>query len=278
MRSTREGTQRPRPAVLPLALLGVLVAAVAVVSLALRALPNEEDPAAARAPAAPPAAATVTTEGFRVWAVDADGEPLRWDPCAPVEFVVAEDLLPEGAVDDVRRALDLLAGATGLDLRLIGVSRERPSPTRPLVVRTDSGWRYAPVLIAWERPGRTELPLTDADRGLALPVAVQAAGREAFVTGQVLLNADRVDLVLGFGDRRDAWGATLLHELAHVLGLDHVDDQRELMSRDPGSGPVLLGPGDRAGLARIGADHGCVPTPTPGAARGLTPRGIAPER
>lgn len=42
------------------------------------------------------------------------------------------------------------------------------------------------------------------------------------------------------------------HELAHVLGLGHVDTPGELMM-PVNTGQTHFGPGDLAGLARLGA-------------------------
>ncbi|HEY0889152.1 MAG TPA: matrixin family metalloprotease [Nocardioides sp.] len=46
--------------------------------------------------------------------------------------------------------------------------------------------------------------------------------------------------------------AVVMHELGHVLGLDHVPDPGELM-HDENTGRVDFGPGDLEGLARLGA-------------------------
>jgi hypothetical protein len=228
--------------------------------------------AAAPAPTAPaPSAPAPSTDGWVPWAVDTTGAPVRWDPCTPIEVVLRPAGAPDGAEADLRAALDRLAAASGLDLRLVGTTDAAPSADGPLVERTDTGWRWAPVLVAWDLPGVGGMPLGPHDRGVAVPVAVRADGREAFVTGQVVLNAARTDLRPGFGDRAHAWGATLLHELGHLLGLDHVEDAAQLMAADPGSGPVALGAGDLAGLAAVGAAGGCVaaPPPTPGLDAGI---------
>ena len=270
-----------RPTLPRLAAAGTAVAVLAVglVAMGLRASdpgvagsgPAAAGPAAAATGAAGSAARTATPQGWVPWATDDAGAPLRWDPCTPIEVVLGTTGAPEGAEADLRAALRRLAAASGLDLRLVGTTDETPSAQRPLAVRTADGWRWAPVLVAWAPPGAGGMPLGPHDRGVAVPVAVRAGDRHALVTGQVVLNAARTDLGPGFGDRADAWGATLLHELGHIVGLDHVDDPSQLMAADPGRGPVALGRGDLAGLAAVGSAGGCVaaPDPTPGLDAGI---------
>ena len=48
------------------------------------------------------------------------------------------------------------------------------------------------------------------------------------------------------------------HELAHVVGLNHVDDAAELMYPEGIPGVVAFGPGDLTGLARLGRGQ-CFP-------------------
>jgi hypothetical protein len=270
-----------RPALLPLVALGALIA-VATVTLAARAtLPSGaqarigSDPtlhSGASAHEELDSAAAVA--GFAVWGRTEDGAPLRWDACRPIDLVLSTPGAPPGAEEDVREAVARIAAASGLQLRLVGIGEERPSGLRPLVVRDASGWRWNPVLIAWMTPDEAQdaaIPLEQRDRGVALPVAVRDGDREGYVTGQVVLNAARTDLRPGFADRSDAWGATLLHELGHLVGLAHVEDAGQLMSIDPGSGPVVLGSGDLAGLGLLGAAAGCTSVPDAQSGRELRP-------
>ena len=255
-----------------LAGVGLLLAAIVLAAFASSLRPGDARTDAATAdPAgeAEDAAGGTSPAGYALWGRATDGSPLRWDACEPVTFLLSEAGVPDGATDDLRAALTLLADASGLLLVLAGTTSERPSRDRPLVERDGTSWRWRPVLVAWAEPGEGDLPLTSLDRGIARPVAVRDGDREAFVTGQVVINARRADLRPGFDDRADSLGALLVHELAHVLGLDHVDDPGELMWASPGSGPVALGPGDRAGLRAVGVGAGCRRAPDPMVGRGL---------
>jgi hypothetical protein len=209
-------------------------------------------------------------EGYAVWARNADGRPVRWDPCTPVEVVVSgvggPDPYPTTSLQrDVEEALATLRDATGLDLVLRGVSEEIPDAGRSTVAAgADGGRDWAPVLVGWRPPGEGGLPLRDVDRAVAVPVAVGPEDERVYVTAQVVLNPERHDLTGGDDDRATSWGATILHELAHVLGLAHVEDPEQLMYTYPGRGPVTLGEGDLAGLEAVGVGDGtCLEVPSP---------------
>lgn len=255
--------------------LGVLAGVGTVTAVAVAWLltgPGDDRGPTAQAPAVAghddtvvEADARALADGYAVWDRGPDGTPTRWDPCTPIELVVSTVGAPE-SLDvaawrrDVEQAATTIAEASGLPLRVSAETEDRPAADRGTLGAT--GW--APVLIGWADPTTTDLPLRDTDRAIAVPVAVRDGdGGAVFVTGQVVLNRDRDDLRPGREDRADTWGAVLVHELAHLVGLDHVDDPAQLMYRYPGEGPVELGVGDRAGLAALGADAGCVDVPVP---------------
>ena len=50
-----------------------------------------------------------------------------------------------------------------------------------------------------------------------------------------------------------------MHEIGHVLGLDHVESMSQVMYAEvPWAGEARFGAGDRAGLALVGAGQSCV--------------------
>lgn len=251
-------------------LLGVTLAAVVAFALLPGGPPDRDRPStdtpAASAPALDAVDHRAADAGYAVWDRDDDGAPVRWDPCTPIELVLSPTGAPAGVdVDTLQRDLEaaatIIAEASGLDLRVVDTTDERASSDRSTV--SDDGRRWAPVLIGWRDPHATDLPLRDTDRAIAVPVAVDDGATTGFVTGQIVLNGQRDDLRTGSDDRADTWGAVLTHELGHLIGLDHVDDPAQLMYRYPGTGPVTLGAGDRAGLAALGGEGGCLDLAAP---------------
>lgn len=201
-------------------------------------------------------------QGWAPWGTQADGSPVRWNPCEPIRWVLNTRHAPEQGREALSRAMARLTAASGLRFEFVGMTDELPRSDRELVVHGPDGPQWAPVLVAWVPADSIDLPLSDMERGVAVPVAVREDDRQVFVTGQVVLNADKTLLPM-FEDRHASWGAVILHELGHLIGLDHVKDPAQLMAPTPGFGPVHLGDGDRAGLAALGADGGCLPVPTP---------------
>lgn len=52
-------------------------------------------------------------------------------------------------------------------------------------------------------------------------------------------------------------GMVLMHEVGHVVGLDHYGDRRQIMHPSATLPAAVWGAGDLAGLRRIGKVGGC---------------------
>jgi hypothetical protein len=190
------------------------------------------------------------------------GEPVRWNPCEPIHYVVRLGRAPTGSLEDVHIAVERVSAATGITFVDDGLTDEIPvedrTPSQP--GRYGQGW--APVIIAWVDPSETDIPFVDDEGDPAAGVA-QAwvpPGERVIVTAWVVIN-ERDPNPPGFS-APGAQGPTVQHELGHVMGLGHVDSPSEMMH--PAGGRVTdFGAGDLAGLAELGATQGCLETPRP---------------
>lgn len=173
--------------------------------------------------------------------------PVSYDPCREIQYVVN----PAGAPPDhealVQQAVAQVSRATGFRFTYAGVTDERDFDDRGA-----SGFRTAPVLIGWATP--EEVPGLAGDvAGLGGSSAVERLpGHLTFVTGKVVLDRDYFAEAAGQPQGFELERAVLMHELGHVVGLDHVEDPNELMYAE-GVGRASFGRGDLEGLALLGA-------------------------
>ncbi|MDN4612278.1 matrixin family metalloprotease [Arthrobacter burdickii] len=186
-----------------------------------------------------------------------DQEWVAYDPCRPVHYVVRPDNAPAGSEGLVQEAVAEVSAATGLQFVDDGTTMEAPTEDRDLYQPELYGKRWVPVLITWTDP--TEIPGLEGDvAGLGGSDYAQTLGHPlVYVGGQVQLDAPDAAETLQYPDGRAYLKATIMHELGHVVGLDHVDDPHELMYAD-NIGQISFGDGDRAGLALLGTGP-CVP-------------------
>jgi hypothetical protein len=197
--------------------------------------------------------------GFRFLIVDPDtGRPARYNPCEPLRYVVNPSNTPQDALADIQEAARLASEATGIDFVYEGATAELPSLARSAFIPDLYGERWPPVLIAWV-PQNPQV-FREHDVGAAASDTVEnSSGELVYVTGSIILNADR-ELSSGFSAGR-TWGKVVLHEWGHILGLDHVDNPTQVMHASLVSSPARWGTGDEAGLRAVGKPAGCLETP-----------------
>ncbi len=172
-------------------------------------------------------------------------EPVAWNPCEPIHYVVNPEGAPDGWEDLVDDAVAEVSDAAGLKFEYDGTSDDRG-----FTDRVDAIGRGKPVLLGWA--DADEVPKLEGDvAGLAGPVTQSRGGFSRYVTGMVVLDRDAFDDLEVQAGGSAHQQAIVMHELGHLLGLDHVDDDRELMY-ESNLGRTTLGKGDRKGLAILG--------------------------
>jgi hypothetical protein len=175
--------------------------------------------------------------------------PVTYSSCKPirVEINLSGARNQSVAKQIVLQAMGEISAATHLNLVLAGLTRRRPHyPDNTLTIE-GGAW---PVLVAFATP--EEVPqLKGSVEGVGGSAYVERGGRRTYVTGQVALDRDAFNqTVVGVNGPARA-KAVVMHELGHIVGLNHVSDTRQLMSPS-GNSSHELAAGDRHGLAVLG--------------------------
>ena len=190
------------------------------------------------------------------------GEPVRWNPCEPIHYVVNAERAPyPEAVEDTQEAARRVTEATGIELVFDGETTEVVAQGRSAYQPGRYGDVWAPVLVAWTDPDESPIAFERDDHvalGVASPMVPTHGRFDMFVSGWVALNANHPGP--GGFDTPSAVGLTIQHELGHVLGMGHTKVYGELM-HDAGGGALDWGSGDLEGLRELGVGAGCITAP-----------------
>jgi hypothetical protein len=183
--------------------------------------------------------------------------PDRWNPCVaaiPVRTNLNGVPASEGAV--LADAVAMLRNASGLPLIVTGSTSFIPKAN----VFTDDSAK-GEIVAAWADPGdapnQSDALGSSMGRGgsrLHISGTTEREVRE-YAYGSLVVN--RVLLSQPYHVRVQVYA----HEVAHALGLGHYEDGQVSQVMNPyvaAKRPAVLGWGDRAGLARLGASAGCI--------------------
>ena len=211
-----------------------------------------------------PGTTTTTSSGAGKYAfLDtwANGKPARWNPCAPIHYAVNVAGAPQGALALVQQAVARLASATGAGFVFDGTTSEVPTSEWGFEPSTSFPKGWQPLLIGFPTDAQSDL-LDGENAGAAFPVTLEFtnSGELVDVSGAVAVDGDLADVLpMTFGGA--SVGSILLHEIAHALGLGHVDDKAEIMNPTIGAWtPSTWGKGDAEGLRQLGTASGCTRT------------------
>lgn len=244
----------------------VVLAVVAVVWLGVRILapgllrsgppPGHEEQ---HQPLGEPPLGHPTDGPYTFMQTQADGvTPVAYSPCRPIHYVVRPDGEPAGGDALLATALARISQASGLQFVADGATTEAPGKDRSAYQPQRYGDRWVPVLVAWSNPAETPELAGDV-AGSAGSASVVSGGTSFYVTGEVVLDGPSIAGLLAEGPNGQAVAeGVVTHEVAHLVGLGHVDDPGELMNPTAALSQTYLAHGDLAGLARVGTGP-CAP-------------------
>jgi hypothetical protein len=207
-------------------------------------------------PAPPP---PVGIDGYGFLATQTGSqEPITWDPCRPIRYVV-RGTPPRGGATALRSAFAEISRITGFRFVYVGRTSE-PAGSRLPYQPKRYGERWTPLLVNWSNTAESP-HLAEDVIGYAMHESVRArSGRLTYVTGQLVLDTPFfADLAhAGTSDGRAMMRLIIIHELGHVMGLAHTLDAEQAMYPEMQLKVSELGDGDKRGLYRLSKGK-CVP-------------------
>ena len=168
-------------------------------------------------------------------------QPIPWDPCT-YEYSGASGFVNVTATHQTKHSLTWSMQSRDFDESLLNEALARMSK--------ESGWGFQRVATG----GDFVISIESVDSGHR----VEGSAMWHWFN-DLYMTSGSIEARLGSLAPRRQKVRLLMHEIGHVLGLQDVDDESQLMNSE-----ILFeaqpktGAGDRAGLARLAPNNGCV--------------------
>ncbi len=184
--------------------------------------------------------------------------PLSYDRCFAIPYKINHGNVANPTRDqwiaDVHEAAGVIEAATGIDFVYQGPSTEVPSTNR---------FDADHVLVAFTTPAVVD-DLGSGVLGIGGSVFGALVNSVRLVPEQFWHGFAYMDATAGMAPGFDdglSFGQVALHELAHVVGLGHIDNVDEIMNFSVIARSGHFGPGDLHGLALLYRTQSCPGSP-----------------
>ncbi|MDG1188687.1 MAG: hypothetical protein P8N13_09535 [Ilumatobacter sp.] len=188
-------------------------------------------------------------------ATDLVEAPYRWDACSDIRFATNFSLASPQQVASFYSALEVVSSVTGLSFVDVGsFAGGHEGWDNMEGFQVSDGRSVGAIDAFFGVYTRYTDDVLDGKMALANVTWRRSDGdvRDWFVHGYAVMMDDpwwESDFELS----RKVW----LHEIGHLVGLGHVADSDEIMSRSPLESNSSFGEGDLAGLEKVGVSQGC---------------------
>lgn len=179
--------------------------------------------------------------------------PISWDPCRAIHYVINPNNQPLNGQEMIKYAISEISYYSGFKFIFDGETDEEFSETRKGYQPEKYGEKWAPVLFTWSTP-TTHPGLTKEILGEGGASILNRSGDTSiYVTGMVDLETIALDEYMSSKGDNSKVIAVILHELGHVMGLDHSEGPWEIMYPEANMQVTKLGLGDKSGLSILGS-------------------------
>jgi hypothetical protein len=180
----------------------------------------------------------------------------RWNPCRTIRWAYNPAAQGYDALPDVKRAFARLSGISGLRFKYVGATTWRfagdiQDPAFP-ASQYDIGVGWSDDLALPRLAGNV------VGIGGGLGYGAQTPGADVtyrMTRGYLILDNGHV---LSPGYTQLGWGAVMMHEILHSLGLGHAQEPVQLMYGTMTEQNISPGAGDITGMKKVGAASGCL--------------------